>query len=86
MNDLHQKGASSVIEFSRRVDIRSGRSVVDDMIELQALLSNENYASGISAKPVLNNIETQINNLMQGKNDDIMSESLKKLVYRQDSI
>ena len=56
------------------------------MIELQALLSNENYASGISAKPVLNNVETQINNLMQGKNDDIMSESLKKLVYRQDSI
>jgi hypothetical protein len=56
------------------------------MIELQALLSNENYASGISAKPVLSNVETQINNLMQGKNDDIMSESLKKLLYRQDNI
>lgn len=84
--DLHQKGSSTETEFTRRVDIRNGRSVVDDMTEMQALLASESLASGISARAVLNTAELQMNNLMQSKNNDILSESLNKLILRQDGI
>lgn len=52
------------------------------MNEMQALLSNENLASGTSSKAVLNSMELQVNNLLQSKNNEILSESLNKLVLR----
>lgn len=63
-NDLHTKGSNAETEFTRRVDIRNGRSVVDDLQELQSLLASENLASGTSSKVVLNSVTSQINHLM----------------------
>lgn len=81
-NDLHQRGASTETEFTRRVDIRNGRSVVDEMTEMQALLATESLASGISSKVVLKSAELQMNYMFQLKNNEILSESLNKLVLR----
>ena len=56
------------------------------MNEMQVLLSTENLASGTSSKVVLNSVEFQVNSLLQSKNNEILSESLNKLVMRQDNL
>jgi hypothetical protein len=84
--ELHQKGPDPETEFTRRVDIRNGRSVVDDILEMRGLMANERLASGTSSKVVLNNAKMQMDSLMWQKNHDILAESLNKLVYRQDGI
>jgi hypothetical protein len=56
------------------------------MNDMHALLSTENLASGTSSKTVLNSIELQVNSLLQSKNNDILSETMNKLVMRQDGL
>ena len=68
------------------MDIRNGRSVVDNLSEISAVLATENYASGTSSKVVLNSAINQANNLVYTKNHDILAETMKQLLSRSDGL
>ena len=74
--DLHQR-APKESEVVRKVDMRSGKSIVNELQEGAALLADQNLATGASTKVVLMTTEQQLRDLAK-RNSAILSESLKK--------
>lgn len=72
-------------EYAKKLDVKNGKSVVQDLQEGLGQALGKNIMGGISSKVNNRKAEDQMRQLAK-MNSEIMSESLRKMVYREEGL